>query len=761
MKGKVKKIIALCMCVLLTVGVISVTAYAINEKKYASSASGADKAAQSLDGKISGVQEADAGVSTAASADEGEAYYKDETVYVLAGADGSISKIIVSDWLKNSTGSQTINDKTELTDVENVKGSESFTVGSGNACVWDAQGGDIFYQGNADKELPVGLTVTYKLDGKTVTPEELAGKSGKVTIRFDYDNRQFENVTVGEKEEKIYVPFAMLTGVIIDNSVFRNVEVTNGKLINDGSRTAVIGIAFPGLQEDLAIPSDELEIPDYVEITGDAEDFKLGMTVTLATNEVFNEIDTESFDSADELFNAMSELTDGMKQLLDGSSQLYDGLAVLLEKSGELADGIDKLASGAESLKDGANDLDLGAAQLQAGAKQLEEGLNTLVSNNEELNGGAKQVFDTLLSTANTQLAAAGLEVPKLTTDNYAKVLDGVIASLDKNAVYEKALAEVTAAVEQKRSYIESQVSAAVMQEVSTQVSEAVRAQVALQVKDAVNVTVAESVIQAAAHMSKADYDAAVSAGLVDKATQAAIEDAVSLQMQSEQIQQTVEAKINEQMSSESVKGIISATVNEKMQSAEIKETVAANTELQIKKAISDNMASEEVQSQLAAASEGAKSVINLKMSLDSYNTFYLGLKAYTDGAAQAADGAKELKTGTDALKDGASALSSGASELYNGILTLKDGVPELTDGVSKLCDGAMQLSDGLKKFNEEGIQKLSEFVDGDLNALITRLRAIHSVSLNYKNFAGIADGADGKVKFIYRTDAVEQSSQN
>ena len=674
MKRSMIKPIAICLCMILLVS-SSVSAFALtNEKK--------EEAEQPQT------------MSTGNTAEE-QSNSKDETVYVIAGADGSVQKIIVSDWIKNTLGSNTIRDKSELTDVENVKSDESYTLGSDNTRVWDAQGNDIYYQGNIEKELPVGLSVTYKLDGKTVSPAELAGKSGKVTIRFDYTNQQYEYVEIDGQKEKIYVPFAMLTGILLDNDVFTNVEITNGKLINDGSRTAVIGIAFPGLQDNLAISPEKLEIPDYVEITANAKNFKLGMTITLATNELFNEMDADHLDSISDLSGSLGEMTDAMEQLMDGSSQLYDGLSTLLEKSGELVEGIDKLTAGAEALKTGAGDLDTGAAKLQSGVAQLSEGLNTLASNNDSLNGGAKQVFETLLSAANTQLAAAGLDVPALTISNYADVLTGVIASLDENAVYEKALAAVTAAVEAQRPYIEGQVTAAI------------------------NAAIAE-------------------------------------QMQSESIVQMIEDNTTEQMASESVQAMISANVEEQMQSDTIKEMIATNTELQVQKAISDNMASDEVQAQFAAASEGAKSVISLKTSLDSYNTFYLGLQSYTAGVSQAAAGAGELKAGTDDLKSGTSKLYAGATELYDGILTLKNGTPALVDGITQLRDGAMQLSDGLKEFNEQGVQKLVDAVDGDLTGLTTRLRATIDVSKNYRSFSGIDDNMDGQVKFIYRTDAIE-----
>ena len=193
---------------------------------------------------------------------------KNETVYVLSGADGSVQRIIVSDWLKNMASAQNITDASSLLDIENVKGDESYTAGD-DSIIWDADGQDIYYRGSSSEELPVGVKISYKLDGKEMSPESLAGKSGKITIRFDYTNSAYEMKKINGKEEKIFVPFAMLTGMILDNDIFRNVEVTNGKLINDGMRSVVAGAAFPGLQDSLGLDKNDLEIPEYIEITAD------------------------------------------------------------------------------------------------------------------------------------------------------------------------------------------------------------------------------------------------------------------------------------------------------------------------------------------------------------------------------------------------------------------------------------------------------------------------------------------------------------
>ena len=666
-------------------------------------------------------------VSKLITEDENDKPVKDETVYVIAGQDGSVKKIIVSDWLKNVTGSGELVDRSELTDIEEVKGEKEHanSIGGGNSRVWDAEGNDIYYQGNIEKELPVTMKISYKLDGKDISPEELKGRSGELVICYEYENRRFEMKVIDGQEEKIYVPFAMLTGMMLDNDVFTNVEVSNGKIVNDGDRTFVIGFALPGLRENLGLENGKMaEIADRFEIRAHVEDYEPAMAVTVATNELFNKINTENLDSFGELSDSMGELTSAVGQLIDGSSQLYDGLNTLLEKSGELANGIDALAAGSAQLKDGAAQADVGAGQLAEGAAMLSAGLNTLKNNNDAINGGAKQVFESLLATAQTQLAAAGIEVPEMTIENYAQVLDGVMNSLDEEAVYAKAQAAVRAAVEEKRDYIEAQVTEAVRAEVEAQVER----QIEEQIKAAME---AQSELAGPLDMVESEANG------VEKDAQGEAND--------------THGNAGSMPSADEIKALKEKIVQEKMASDDIKALIAANTAAQIEKAIADNMASDEVKAKLAAASEGAAKIAALKASLDNYNTFYMGVVAYTSGVAQVAAGAVDLKDGAAQLKDGTAALSNGSTALNAGITTIQDNMPALTDGVKQLKDGAGALYDGMNEFNEKGIEKLVEAVDGDIAGLVERVKAVAEVSKNYRSFSGLSDEMNGEVKFIYR----------
>lgn len=727
MNKKVTKIIAICLCAALCLGGAGVAFAQTGSKQESAQPTAAQKAAD-LQQKIS----------------------KDETVYVLAGADGSVQKIIVSDWLKNELGSASLTDKSGLSNIENVKGDESYSINGDNMTVWDAQGNDIYYQGDIQKELPVGLTVRYTLNGKTVSPEQLKGQSGKVTIRFDYENRQYETVQINGQNQRIYVPFAMLTGMILDNDTFRNVTVTNGKLVNDGDRTVVVGLAFPGLQENLNLSRDQLSIPSSVEITADVTDFSLGMTVTLACNDLFSQlgdVDLGSLDAA----GSLNKLTDAMDQLLNGSSALYDSLTTLLDKSGELAAGVEELAQGAAAIKAGADSLDEGAAELKAGLADLSEGLNKLSANSAALNGGAEQVFNSLLETATAQIRAKGLTVPDLTIENYAEELNKLIKSLDETTVYENALTQVTDAVEKQRPLIKEKVTAAVRQEVETKVTAAVKTEATT----AAQAQVAENVIRTATRMTKKDYDAAVAAGQIPQATQDAVNAAIQAQLSDPDVQKQINAAVEAQMASETVKNTIKAQTDAQMKTEKVQAAISQNVELQVKKAIAENMASDEVQKQLQAASEGSKTLIALKASLDDYNAFYLGLLDYTAGVDEAAEGSNELYAGAGDLKDGTAELRAGAAKLYAGVLQLKDGTPALVSGVTQLKNGAMQLSEGLQQLNKEGIQKLTKLLQDDLGDLTARVQATIDVSRDYRSFSGISDDASGQVKFIYRTDEI------
>ena len=338
---------------------------------------------------------------------------KDETVYIVTDASGNPTNITVNDQLKNKDGKASLVDKTDLKDIVNVNGDGSYKENDDGTITWETGSADVYYQGTTDKTLPVTVSLSYQLDGKDIRPEDLAGKSGHVKIRFDYKNTATVKEKVGGTEEDVTVPFAMISGAILPMNKFTNVSVTNGKIMGDGQNNIVVGMAFPGLKDALDWENlkkdakddeakkklDDIDIPEYVEIEADVKDFALDMTMTMASSNILSDfsdvddIDVSGItDKMNELQDGTDELEDGAKQLKDGTSDLKDGVSELADGTSDMKDGTSDLRDGASKLKDGTSDLKDGASDLKDGTSDLKDGASSLKSGTSELKTGASDL---------------------------------------------------------------------------------------------------------------------------------------------------------------------------------------------------------------------------------------------------------------------------------------------------------------------------------------------------------------------------------
>lgn len=395
--------------------------------------------------------------STAGSSEEAG---KVETVYVTADANGAVDEVIVSEWLKNADASDTLSDTTTLENIVNVKGNETYEDNGDGTVTWAAKGSDIYYQGTTSKELPVKMKVSYKLDGKDISPEELAGKSGKVTIRFDYENTDKQQIDVDGKEIEVYTPFAMISGMTFDSEKFSNVEVSNGKVISEGGNIIVMGIALPGLKDSLDIDEDkwdeidedgelEKKLSDHFEVTADTSCFELGMTITMASSDVLSDFGmTDMTDSGkiDELKDDMGELNDASNKLVDGNKELKDGTGELRDGVGELYDGTGELKDGTKDFYDGiveytnaTGKINEGASALADGAKEAKEGTHKmkkamdeakLVENANALAEGSQQVSDGVATVAKMAESLSGLSSSMQELNNQKAAFEATAAWL-------------------------------------------------------------------------------------------------------------------------------------------------------------------------------------------------------------------------------------------------------------------------------------------------------------------------------------------
>ena len=342
--------------------------------------------------------------NTANTKDSSSSVSKEETVYVNADASGNPQEITVSNWLKNAGSESSVEDQSDLTNIKNVKGDETFSE-NGDSLTWNTDGSDIYYQGQSNKDLPVSVKFTYLLDGQEMQPQDLVGKSGHLQIKIQYTNNEKKSAKVDGKNETIYSPFVMLTAMILPDDTFSNVTIDNGKVISDGSRNIVVGVGMPGLKDSLKLDTlslstdDEdkssedktldIDIPDSVSIEADVTDFSMSSSLTVALSDLLKDIDFDDDSALDDIKDALDNLTDAATQLVDGTSDLYDGVEELDEKYGEFDDGVKELRDGTHDLSDGVGDLTDGVNKLADGAKQLQSGAGDLASGAKTLDDGA------------------------------------------------------------------------------------------------------------------------------------------------------------------------------------------------------------------------------------------------------------------------------------------------------------------------------------------------------------------------------------
>jgi len=277
----------------------------------------------------------------------------------------------------------------------------------------------------ADSKMPVDVSVKYFLDGKEISPSDLLGKSGHVVIRYDYVNNAKRNVLVEENTVEMNVPYTVATAVVLDGERFSNVTVNSGKVVDDGDRYAVVGIALPGVKENLAVSEDKFDIPEYTEIEADVKDFKLDIAYTLCSGSMFATMDIDMDKITENIDEKMTTLTDAMTQLIVGSEQLAEG-------SSALSDGVTQYTNGVAQVAGGLNQIDANSATLQA---------------------GAKAVFESLLATANSSLQAAGVNNVTLTIENYEQTLNYILSTLTPEYVEAQARKEVEGLLTQLLSY--------------------------------------------------------------------------------------------------------------------------------------------------------------------------------------------------------------------------------------------------------------------------------------------------------------------
>lgn len=272
---------------------------------------------------------------------------KNETIYSTLNYNGVIEKTTINTRLSDLEKGSVV-DYTKLDDIKNINGREKFSIDSGTL-TWKSTGKDIFYQGKATEELPIKVTAKYYLNGEEVNPKKIKGKSGDVKIVYSFTNESYD------KSSGMYTPFVVTTTSIINSDNNTDIDISNGKVVNTGTKNIVTGISAPGLYDSVGL--NELKDMDKVTITYNTTKFSMNEVYFVITPKLLSEVDVNTLSKVDSLNSSLNTLQNGMNELQNGSSTLNDGAKKIENGTKSLNDGLKSATNGMQEVNSGASEL--------------------------------------------------------------------------------------------------------------------------------------------------------------------------------------------------------------------------------------------------------------------------------------------------------------------------------------------------------------------------------------------------------------------
>lgn len=559
-------------------------------------------------------------------------YTKNQVVYTKLDGDGNKTGVFVVNSFSAPKGS-TIEDAGVYDKVVNLSTTKKLADKDGHVAVEGQGEQDFVYQGDLSKDtqLPWNVSVSYKLDGKDVTAEELGGKSGKLSMKLTVaPNPEYKGTS--EYTDNYLV---QVTGMLKDSECHK-VDAEGATAAANGSNTQLTYMVLPGSTAEYTVNAD-------------VEDFEfdgwqiVGVPLSLALDVDSSDMDTSQ----------LNELEDGIAAANDGAGLVKDGAATLSEALGVANNGAGQLMAGANAAADGVTKLADGSAQVNDGAGQVAAGAGALADGSTTLDGGASQVAAGA-GTLAQGTASLMSQLPTLTGGTQAlaqgtgalvsgvKQLDGGLATLQEGA---------------------KQLQGGVAQLTDQQAGAPALAAGANELKGGLDKLTAQNKALTGGAQGVADGAKQLSDGINAGLSQETIDQIGGLANQGAQLQQAVK----------SLQGLQAAA--EAKGDAELAQGIGG-----VADAISKGLQSApkpEVINGLVGQLNGLKDGAN---KLDA-------------GAAKLNDGVKGYTAGANALKDGANKLAGGASQLNDGISQLAAGVngngtaanPGLVNGVNAL----------------------------------------------------------------------------
>ena len=637
---------------------------------------------------------------------------KSETVYSNLDSNGKAYKTIVSTQLTNEDKSDEITDISNLLNIENTNGDETFKK-EGNQIVWDSNGNNIYYKGESDKQLPVECKITYELNGEEISAEELKGKSGNVKIKINYTNNEKHIVSINGKQVTMYTPFIIVAGTKIDNAKNKNIQITNGKIVDNGESTLAVGIAMPGMQENIGISKSKIDIPEEIEISMETEDFEMGNIIAVVAVKGIDEDLTSDLNS---MYSQINELANASNEILAGANQLKEGTSELVSGVDQLKDGTGAAYAGSKQIKD----------EVEESTKNLKND-NTPAIDSKTLEAIKAQAMQsaTLSDEQKAGIAAQAKVAATLSDEQKAGI-----------AAQAKAGAKLTDA---QKAGIAAQAKAA------AKLTDAQKAEIAAQAK----LTDEQKAKITAQAKAGAEFTKTQKTAIIEQAQKKYTE---TLTEAEKQLILTVAQNTAYQTATTTALAVAESTAEATALKVaqSVAESTAEATALKVAQSVAESTA--EATAQTVAQSTATQTAETTALTVAQSTATQTAGATATQTATQVGNQAKQKFT--NQVVSQMSTLGTALDELTNGLANIDNGVSALSVGTNKLDSGALQLANGVKTFNEQGISKINNLVNGDLRNIASRVEKMNELANEYNNYAGIQNGMAGEVKFIMITDS-------
>lgn len=575
---------------------------------------------------------------------------KEEVVYIITDSEGKVDNVNVV----NIFGKGSVTDYGNYSQVKMLNTTDKINQQS-DKITFSTDKDKAYYQGTLENaQIPWNITFEYILDGRKISADELAGKSGALQINIKIS--QNENCTTD-----FYDNYALQAAVTMDTDKCKNINADGATMANVGADKQISYTVLPGKGLDAVI-------------TADVTDFEMDAA---AINGVKMNLNIDIDDG--ELMDKVSELMDASRQLNDGATAVYSGTGELLEAQGVLADGASTLNGGIKSLDEGVNSLDNGIGLIQTA-------LDTLNSKSSSLTDGSAEIYNALKLI---QKELSGVQVStdqlKQLTDSSAAIKQGIndlyasVNMFSENVTYEAYKQAL------KGNGLD-------LDELSTANNKAI-ASLGAQIND---LKQAQETLK-----SIPGYET----------NEAYVQQIAQLQAQIESLSDIVKLLTGSNANiagSEQYFAALSAGASQLVSgTAQLKDNYDKFDTAIV--TLTNNLGS------LLVNVNSLKEAIN--QLTDSYSAYNSGVNEYTQGVASIAAGYSQIVDGMKNLAGGSRELVAGSDTLKDGTISLYDGTKNLNDGAGELNAGTEEFytkTQGMDTQIEDTIDELLNSLTGD-----------------------------------------------